>query len=407
MKAQGRIPIGPGATVLKRILLALAMLVSGAAALKAQTFQTSAPYALLMDYDTGAILFEKAADELMVPASLAKLMTAEVVFHEIAEGRLTLDTEMAVSENAWRKGGGPSGGSAMFVNVHSRVKVLDLLRGLIVQSGNDAAIVLAEGISGNEPTFAGKMTARARELGLSRSTFTNATGMPDPMQRVTARELAHLAAHIITTYPDLYKMFGEREFTWNKIRQTNRNPLLPMEIGADGLKTGNVDDAGYGLVGSAVQNSQRLIVVVNGLKTARDRAQEGRKILEWGFRSFEPRTLFTADESVGQASMFGGDRGSVDLVAKQPVRILVPRGVQEKVAARIVYQGPLRAPLSAGTEVARLHVSRGDVKALDIPLYAKEDVPVGSLPQRAWDASLELASNLIRKGFAKVAETRR
>lgn len=406
--ARGRgIDLASGVIVLNRIFVVLTMLLAGTATLRAQGFQTAAPYAFLMDYDTGAILFEKAADDLMVPASLAKLMTAEVVFQEITQGRLSLDTEMAVSENAWRKGGGPSGGSAMFVNVHSRVKVSDLLRGLIVQSGNDAAIVLAEGISGNEPTFAGKMTARARELGLTKSVFMNATGMPDPLQRVTAREMALLAVHLITAYPDLYKIFGERDFIWNKIRQSNRNPLLAMEIGADGLKTGNVDEAGYGLVGSAVQNGQRLIVVVNGLKSARDRAQEGRKILEWGFRSFEPRTLFGAGESVGKASMFGGDRGSVDLVARQPVRILVPRGVQEKLAARIVYRGPLRAPLSAGTEVARLQVSRGDVKALDIPLYAQEDVPVGSLIDRAWDASLELASNLIRKGFAKVAEIRR
>jgi D-alanyl-D-alanine carboxypeptidase (penicillin-binding protein 5/6) len=255
-------------------------------------FQTSAPHAILIDADSGSVLYEKSADQLTYPASLAKLMTVEVVLHAIKEGDLDPETEFVVSENAWRRGGAPSGGSAMFAALHSRVKVRDLLQGVIVQSGNDACIVLAEGIAGNEATFARMMNERARELGLTKSNFTNSSGLHDPDLQVTMRELAKLAQHVVKAYPDYYKIYNEREFTWNKIRQQNRNPLLPMNIGADGLKTGFTKEAGYGLVGSAVQNGLRLIVALNGLKTAKDRAEEGRKLLEWGFRAFESRLLF-------------------------------------------------------------------------------------------------------------------
>src|SRR3712207_4139998 len=213
---------------------------------------------------------------------MAKIMTSEVVFNELREGRLSLDSEFVVSENAWRKGGGPSSGSSMFAQLGSRIRLTDLLRGIIVQSGNDACIVVAEGIAGSEENFARMMTERARELRLTKSTYRNSTGYSHPEQKVTARELARLAIHIIDTYPDLYRMFGEKEFTWNRIRQQNRNPLLTMDIGADGLKTGNLEESGFGLVGSAVQNGQRLILVVNGLKTGRDRANESRKLLDWG-----------------------------------------------------------------------------------------------------------------------------
>ena len=240
-----------------------------------------------MEAESGAVLFEKNADQLVAPASLAKLMTTEVVFNEIKEGNIKLDEEFVVSANAWRKGGAPSGGSTMFAAIHSRIKVEDLLQGVIIQSGNDACIVLAEGIAGNEAGFSRMMNARARELGLTKSNFTNSAGLPDPDMRVTVRELGKLAAHIITTYPDLYRWYGEREFTWNKIRQQNRNPLLTMNIGADGLKTGYTSEAGYGLVGSAVNNGLRLIVVVNGMKSANERADDAKKLLNWGFNGFE------------------------------------------------------------------------------------------------------------------------
>jgi serine-type D-Ala-D-Ala carboxypeptidase (penicillin-binding protein 5/6) len=335
---------------------------------------------------------------------MAKTMTAEIVFNELKNGRLTMDNEFTVSENAWRKGGAGSGGSAMFAKVNTPIRLEDLLRGLIVQSGNDAAITLAEGIAGTEENFARMMNDRARQIGLTKSTFRNSTGYGDPEQKVTVRDLAKLALHIIETYPDYYKMFGEREFTWNKIRQQNRNPLLAMDIGADGLKTGNIDESGYGLIGSAVQNGQRLIVVVNGLKTAKDRANESRKLLDWGFRAFEARQLFAENQVVGEAQVFGGDRRSVPLVSKKPIRVLVNRGDSERVSARIIYTGPLKAPVQKGAEVARIQVDRGDTQAVEMPLYANEDVQVGTLSQRALDGLLEFSTGWVRKAVASVVD---
>ncbi|WP_306226411.1 D-alanyl-D-alanine carboxypeptidase family protein [Bosea beijingensis] len=382
------------------LLLLLGLVFCGSAAF-AQSFQSQAPFAVLLDSDTGAVLYEKAADELMVPASMAKLATVLVAFQDINAGRLSLDSEIGISENAWRKGGAPSGGSAMFAIINSRIKLVDILHGIIVQSGNDASIALAEAIAGDEPTFGRIMTERVRGLGLTKSVFRNATGMPDPQQRVTARELALLADHIIKTYPELYKIFGQREFTWNKIRQQNRNPLLTMDIGADGLKTGNIDESGFGLVGSAVQNGQRLIVVVNGLKTGRDRAAEARKLLEWGFRAFERRQLFAAGETVGEASVYGGEKGRVALRSKSAVSLLLPRGGTERLAARIIYRGPLAVPVQEGTEVARLVVTRGDIKTLDIPLYAAESVQAGTLQSRALDALFEATTGWVRKALSR------
>ncbi|TQI77106.1 D-alanyl-D-alanine carboxypeptidase (penicillin-binding protein 5/6) [Bosea sp. AK1] len=382
------------------LVLAFGLLSSGPAAL-AQNFQSQAPFAVLLDSDTGAVLYEKAADELMVPASMAKLATVLVAFQELSAGRLSLDSEIGISENAWRKGGAPSGGSAMFAIINSRIKLSDILQGIIVQSGNDASIALAEAIAGDEATFARIMTERVRGLGLTKSVFRNATGMPDPQQRVTARELALLADHIIKTYPELYRIFGQREFTWNKIRQQNRNPLLAMDIGADGLKTGNIDESGFGLVGSAVQNGQRLIVVVNGLKTGRDRATEARKLLEWGFRAFERREIFAAGETVGEASVYGGAKGRVALRSKGAVSLLLPRGGTERLAARIVYRGPLAVPVQEGAEVARLVVTRGDIKTLDIPLYAAESVQAGTLQSRALDALFEATTGWVRKALSR------
>ena len=395
-----------------RVLAAFAFVIGGLFAAshgtreaRAQEFQTAAPTAILMDAGSHAVLFEKNADEPTAPASMAKVMTAEVVFNEIKNGRLNFDSEFVVSENAWRKGGGGSGGSSMFAKVNTPVRLEDLLRGLIVQSGNDAAIALAEGIAGTEENFARMMNERAKQIGLSKSTFRNATGYGHPEQKVTVRDLAKLALYVIETYPDLYKMFGEREFTWNKIRQQNRNPLLFADIGADGLKTGNIDESGYGLIGSAVQNDQRLIVVVNGLKTAKDRASESRKLLDWGFRAFEAQQLFAEGQVVGEAQVFGGNMRSLPLVAKKPVRVLVPRGDGERVTARIVYTGPLKAPIQKGAEVARLQVSRGDMQALDMPLYANEDVQQGTLSQRAFDGLLEFSTGWVRRAFSSLVES--
>jgi D-alanyl-D-alanine carboxypeptidase (penicillin-binding protein 5/6) len=362
----------------------------------------TAPHAILIEAETGSVLYERGADELIFPASLAKLMTSEYVFNEIKQGRVKLTDEFVVSENAWRRGGAPSGGSTMYAAIHSRVPVEDLLRGMIVQSGNDACIVLAEALAGNERAFAAKMTERARTLGLTKSVFTNSNGLPDPDTKVTSRELAILARHIILDYPEFYKIYGEREFTWNKIRQQNRNPLLATVDGADGLKTGFTKEAGYGLVGSAVQNGLRLIVVINGAKTAKDRADEAKKLIEWGFRSFETRMLFAEGQTVGEAKVFGGDRGSVPLVASGLVRIMVPKAGGEKLIARIVYNGPVPAPVKEGQPLGTLKVWRDGNLVLQVPLKTADNVEKGNLSQRALDAASELVINLLRAGAQKL-----
>ena len=385
---------------LATVCVAVCATVTGSHCALAQTFQTLAPQAILYDVGSRSVLFEKSSDELMAPASMVKLMTALVVFEEIAQGRLKLEDEMVVSENAWRRGGAVSGGSTMFAVPNSRIKVTDLLSGLIVQSGNDAAITLAEGIAGKEDNFVTLMNEKGAKLGLKRSVFRNVMGFSDPAQRVTAREMAVLANHIITTYPELYRFFGQREFTWNRVRQQNRNPLLTMDIGADGMKTGNIEESGFGLVGSAVQNGQRLIVVVNGLKTARDRAQEARKLLEWGFRTFEPRQVFGAGETLGEVSVFGGERATLPVSATSPVILLMPRGNSDRVRGSVVYKGPVFAPITKGTEIGVLRIERGDVRALEVPVVASEDVPVGSLTKRAADAAIELSTGWFRRALA-------
>ena len=369
---------------------------------KKDEFQTKAPRAILVDAESGSILFEKNADELMAPSSLAKLMTAEVVFNEIHQGHLALDKEFIVSEYAWRHGGAPSHTSSMFAPIHSKVAVKDLLYGMIIQSGNDAAIALAEGIGGTEPKFAGLMNMRARELGLAKSFFTNSTGLPDPPLVVTARELAILARHIIRTYPEFYPIYGEKEFTWNKIRQQNRNPLLAMGIGADGLKTGFTREGGYGLVGSAIQTNLRLIVVVNGLKSDKERADEAKKLLDWGFRAFESRPLFAEGQTIGEAKLYGGAKGRVQLVADGAVKLLVPRNGNDKLLGRIVYTGPVPAPVAARQPIGKLKIWRGDNVVLEVPLQAAESVGLGSLPQRAFDAASELVFNLFRAGVERL-----
>jgi D-alanyl-D-alanine carboxypeptidase (penicillin-binding protein 5/6) len=381
--------------------LALMMLFGFGHAAQAQVFQTLAPNAILYDADSQSVLFEKGADDLTAPASMVKIMTAVVVFEEIAQGRLKPEDEMVVSENAWRRGGAVSGGSTMFALPNSRIKVADLLSGLLVHSGNDAAIALAEGLAGSEENFVRLMNERAARIGLKRSQFRNVMGFGHPEQRVTMRDMALLSHHVIVTYPEQYRLFGQREFTWNRVRQQNRNPLLSMDIGADGLKTGNIEEAGFGLVGSAVQNGQRLIVVVNGLKTARDRGQEARKLLEWGFRSFEPRDLFAAGEIVGEVSVFGGERAALPVSVKGAVRLLVPRGASDRMRGRIVYNGPVKAPVVQGSEIGRLRIERGDTKALDVPVYAAESMASGPLGKRAMDAALELSTGWFRKALSR------
>lgn len=369
---------------------------------KDEGYEIDAPTAILIEAKSGSILFEKNPDELRAPSSMMKLMTAEVVFNALKKGDIKPTDEYRISEYAWRKGGAPSGGSTMFAAINSKVSVDDLLRGALIQSGNDSCIALAEGMAGSERDFVAMMTKRARELGLTKSTFGNSNGLPDPVNKMTVRELGMLARHIILTYPDNYKLFGEREFTWNKIRQQNRNPLLTMLEGADGLKTGYTKEGGFGMVGSAVQNGMRLIVVVNGLEDADDRAAEAKKLLEWGFRNFEARTLFAKDQTVGYAKVFGGSARSVKLASPEPIKVMVQRNGNDKLLARIVYTGPVRAPIQPGQRIGTLKVWRGSNIALESPLVAAEAIETGSTTRRAFDGASELVIGLFRAGAEKL-----
>lgn len=366
-------------------------------------FDGDAPTAILIEASSGSVLFEKNADELRAPSSMMKLMTAEVVFHAIKQGDVKLTDEYRISENAWRRGGAPAGGSTMFAILNSKVSVDDLLHGALIQSGNDACIALAEGMAGNERIFAADMmTKRARELGLTQSTFGNSNGLPDPANKMTVRELAKLARYVIQTYPDMYKLFGEREFTWNKIRQQNRNPLLTSLEGADGLKTGYTKEGGYGMVGSAVQNGMRLIVVINGLEDPEDRASEAKKMLEWGFRNFEARTLFAAEQPVGYAKVFGGASRSVKLASPEPIKVMVQKNGNDKLIARVVYSGPVRAPVQSGQPVGVVKVWRGGNIAMEAPIFAAESVDKGSTMRRAIDGASELVIGMFRLGAEKL-----
>jgi D-alanyl-D-alanine carboxypeptidase (penicillin-binding protein 5/6) len=366
-------------------------------------FDGDAPTAILIEASSGSVLFEKNADELRAPSSMMKLMTAEVVFNAIKKGDIKLTDEYRISENAWRRGGAPSGTSTMFAAINSKVSIDDLLHGAIIPSGNDACIALAEGMAGNEHTFATDfMTKRARELGLTKSTFGNSNGLPDPANKMTVRELSKLARYIILTYPEFYKLFGEKEFTWNKIRQQNRNPLLNSLNGADGLKTGYTKEGGYGMVGSAVANDTRLIVVVNGLEDPEDRATEAKKMLEWGYRNFETRTLFAANQPVGYAKVFGGDSRSVKLSSPDPIKVMVAKNGNEKLIARVVYNGPVRAPVKEGQPVGVVRVWRGANIAVEAPVYAAEAVGTGSTMRRAIDGASELVIGMFRASAEKL-----
>jgi serine-type D-Ala-D-Ala carboxypeptidase (penicillin-binding protein 5/6) len=362
-----------------------------------------APHAILIEAKSGSVLYEKDSDKLIFPASLGKLMTAEYVFHLLKTGKINLTDEYNVSEHAWRTGGAPSHGSTMFAALHSKVPVDALIHGMIIQSANDGAIILAEGIAGTERDFADQLTKRAREIGMPKSTFTNSNGLPDPGEQVTTRELGMLARRIILDYPEFYSIFGQPDFTWNKIHQQNRNPLLGSVTGADGLKTGFTKEAGYGLVGSAVDNGMRLIVVVNGEKTAVDRAREAKKLLEYGFRNFEERSLFAEGETLGAAKVYGGANGSVPLKANVgEVKIMVPKSGGEHLSARIVYQGPVPAPVKEGTSVGMLKVWRGESVVLETPVHAADNVGKGGLTQRAMDALTESVIGLFRAGAERL-----
>jgi D-alanyl-D-alanine carboxypeptidase (penicillin-binding protein 5/6) len=377
-------------------LLGLGLLLVSLAQANAQLFETKAAQAFMIDAETGTVLFSKDADRLIQPASLAKLMTMEVAFNAIKSGRMTLDDTFVVSENAWRTGGAPSGTSTMFAKLKSAIPLEDLILGVTVQAANDGCIVIAEGFAGSEANFAAQMTERARQIGLQRSTFVNSTGLPADGQQTTVRELTLLALHIWRDYPDLYRYYGQKDFTWNKISQRNRNPLLAMDIGADGLAVGMSEASGFGIVGSVNHNGSRVIAALSGLASDRERAEEARKLLDWGVRSFEKTEIFAKDEVVGEAEVFGGAKSGVALKAKGPVEIFLPVANRDKLTAKIVYSGPVAAPIEEGQAVGALRVWIGDTLSQETPLFAAESVGVGTLPQRALDAVKELAVGWLR-----------
>lgn len=344
----------------------------------ARAIETPADEAILMDYTTGQVLFTKNAEALTRPASMTKIMTAYLVFERLKDGRLSLDDTFVVSKKAWQKGG-----SKMFVEVGNEVSVENLLRGVIVQSGNDASIVLAEGIAGTESAFAEMMTAKARELGLDETTFRNATGWPHPEHRTSAEDLAKLSRAMIRNFPEYYHFFAEREFTWNDIRQFNRNPLLTRNMGVDGIKTGHTQKAGYGLTASAKRKDRRLILVVNGLETAEQRAQESARLLKWGFREFANRTLFEAGETVERAPVWLGEKDRVPLVVEDTLTLTLKRDSTDDLSVKVTYESPVPAPIESGDRLATLHVDGPNLTAREVPLVAGTSVaqlgPVGRI----------------------------
>jgi len=380
--------LGKNIVLVLLVVLALAIVASGTA--RAQLYSTPAKQALLLDADTGTVLFAKEPDTRIPPASLAKLMTMEVVFSQLKTGKLSLQDNFFVSENAWRKGGASSGGSTMFAKLNSEIPLEDLIKGVIVQSANDGCIIIAEGLAGSEEAFAGLMNERARSIGLNGSYFTNSTGLPDENQYVSIRDLAKLAQHVIREYPEYYRYYKEPQFEWNKILQRNRNPLLKMNIGADGMKTGYTEASGYAIVGTAIRGNQRLITVLSGMKSKRQRAEEARKILDWGFRAFEKFSLFEDGEIIGRANVYGGETPGVGVMGKGPVEIYLPIGNRDKLKARIVYTGPLMPPVSAGDRIATLKVWIGDELSQETKLYAAETVEKGGIQRQAFDALKEL-----------------
>ena len=348
--------------------LFLAVIAAGPAG----AFETKAPTAILIDVGTGRVLYEKNADDPIPPASLAKLMTATVVFDMLKSGETKRDATFEVSEKAWREGGANSGGSTMFLPVHKQVSLDDLIKGLIIQSGNDAAIVIAEGLAGSVEAFADRMNAEATALGLSHSHFVNPHGLPAPGQKVTMRDLAVLAEHLIKTFPEDYALFSQEKFTFNGITQKNRNPLLAL--GADGLKTGHTSASGYGLVASATRDGRRIVLAMSGMQSSEERAREARRLMDFGLQDFEEVTLVEVGQPVGEAAVSAGAAASVPLVPAKTLKVLVPRGSLADVTRRIESNGPLPAPVQKGQRAGWAIFTRGGETMRQVPLYAADGV---------------------------------
>ncbi|MDB5505812.1 MAG: D-alanyl-D-alanine carboxypeptidase [Devosia sp.] len=372
------------------VLFALLAWLAAATLAPAQDFETKAKFAILMDYESGTIIYQKEADTRLEPASMAKLMTIAVVFHELELGSLKLTDEFMVSEHAWRTGGAMSDGSTMFAELNSKISVENLIRSVIIQSGNDAAIVLAEGIAGSESSFANMMNTLAEEIGLTASHFVNPTGLPDPDQYMTARDLANLGRYLISEFPDYYHIFSEPEFEWNNIKQANRNSLIEMGIGVDGLKTGHTEAAGYGIVASTTDGGRRIIAVLHGLGSMRERAEEGQKLITWGTRAFERIPAFAKGDIVAYADVYGGSIPAVGLIGEGSIDLYLPKGKRKCLTAEVVYDGPLRPPVTAGAEIAELRVYCDKALVQVAPLYAAESVDEGDLVRKATDALKQL-----------------
>lgn len=380
------------AVLIAALTLAIHLPAQAAAPDPQQGFVTKAPRAVLMDAGSGALLFQRNADELAPPASLSKLMTLAVLFKAMKSGKVKPSDEFTMSVNAWRRGGAPSGTSAMMVPVNTKVTVNELIQGIVVQSGNDACISVAENLGGSEAAFAKMMIEEARRIGMPKSTFANPTGLYDQNHLMTARELAILARYIITEYPEYYPVFGQKEFQYRSHKFINRNPLLFLGIGADGMKTGHIAQAGFGLVGSAVQDGRRLIVVVAGHANENERRDEAAKLLDWGFKSFSPMKIFDDGEIVGQARVWGGNRMYVPLTGKGEVTISLPKyPIGQRLSAEIVYRAPLKPPVKKGDKVAVLKVTSTSSAQAEVPLYATEDVEPAGIIRKGFDTLVLMA----------------
>lgn len=359
----------------------------------APQFDTPAPIAFMEDLSSGAVLFAKDADRRMPPASMAKMMTVYVAFELIRTGQLKLDQEFEVRPETWQRWHGPQAGSTMFLSTGERVSVANLLYGIVTLSGNDACVVLAEGISGTEQAFVQRMNEYAQKIGLTNSHFGTSNGWPDEgVTYVTARDLGKLAAATIEDHPKLYKQFySRRDFTWGKtmggaeITQANRDPLLGRVAGADGLKTGHTEEAGYGFTGSAEQSGRRLVMVVAGLTSFNQRAAESVRFMDWGFRAWQAKPVVKAGRTVGKANVQMGDAGTVDLIAPRNVAVSLPSGTQPQLSGKIVYDGPVKAPIKKGAHVADLVVTTAGGQPQTTPLVAASDVGEAGFFRRAWN----------------------
>ncbi len=340
----------------------------------AAAIETIAKQPILIEVTTGKVLFEKNADQPMPPASMSKMMTAYMIFERLKNGGLSLEDTFPISEDAWRRGGAKSGGSTMFLEPGKRAKVEDLIRGIVVQSGNDACIVVAEALASSEKAFAEEMTKKGRELGLTHSVFKNSNGWPDPEEVTTARDLALLARKTIENFPDYYHYYGEQEFTYNGIRQINRNPLLYKDMNVDGLKTGHTEASGYGLTASAVRDGRRLILVVNGLESKKDRSREPERLISWGFREFNNYKLFDAGEKVTTADVWLGEEAKVPLVIDRQLLITLPRSARPQMKVTVRFDNPVPAPIAKGAAVAKLVVTAPGMEPIEAPLKAGAEV---------------------------------